>query len=84
MFRHGIILTGSGKINKKGVKELNGIKIQQIRMERGMSQSELAKAAGLTLQTIHRIENGKTPKPKKETIVAIAKALMVDVTDMDI
>lgn len=66
------------------MKELDNIKIQQIRMERGWTQADLAKAAGLTLQTIHRIENGKTPKPKKETIVAIAKALMVEVTDIDI
>jgi len=49
-----------------------------------MSQEDLAQAAGLTLQTIHRIENGKTPNPKKETIVALAKALMVEVTDIDI
>ncbi len=66
------------------MEALDNIKIQQIRMERGWTQEDLAKAAGLTLQTIHRIENGKTPNPKKETIVAIAKALMVEVTDIDI
>jgi len=47
-----------------------------------MSQSELAKATGLTLQTIFRLENGKTICPKKETVQVIAKALLVDLDDL--
>jgi len=61
------------------VKELNNINIQKIRLERGISQAELAKTVGVTRQTINMIENGKVKNPKKETIFAIAKALMVDV-----
>lgn len=66
-------------LSAKGVKELNNINIQKIRLERGISQAELAKTVGVTRQTINMIENGKVKNPKKETIFAIAKALMVDV-----
>jgi len=33
-------------------------------------------------QTINAIETGKVKNPKKETIYAIAKVLMVDVEDL--
>jgi len=65
------------------MEALDNIKIQELRIKLGMSQSDLAKAAGVSLQTIHRIESGKTKNPDHETIVAIAKALLVDVEQID-
>lgn len=63
--------------------KLDNVKLQEIRLKCGMSQSDLAKASGVSLQTIHRIENRKTKKPSQETIQAIAKALLVDVSEID-
>jgi putative transcriptional regulator len=64
------------------VLKLDNINIQKIRIELGMSQAELAKKVGVSRQTINMIETGKIKKPKKETLFAIAKVLMVDVDEL--
>ena len=53
-----------------------GFKIIQLRLKRGMSQSELAKASGVKQSAISKIESGKT-NPKPETIRDLARALEV-------
>jgi Zn-dependent peptidase ImmA (M78 family)/DNA-binding XRE family transcriptional regulator len=45
------------------------------RASRGFTQSELAKAAGVTQALISKIESGLTPDPSDETVAALAAAL---------
>jgi SOS-response transcriptional repressor LexA len=53
-------------------------RIVQLRLARGMSQSELGEKTGLRQETIHRIESGKQ-RTSKKGLLAIAKALQSDV-----
>lgn len=58
---------------KKQVKELAD-KIINFRCNRGMSQTDFAKIAGMSFVTISRIETGKA-KVSKITIAKIEKAI---------
>lgn len=51
-----------------------GENIRTLRENRGMTQPQLAKIVGLTVQSIHRIEAGKK-QARKSNLEAIAKAL---------
>lgn len=53
-----------------------GMRIREERKKRGMSQQEIAVAAGLSLPHISVIELGKS-HPKVESLVKIAEALQV-------
>lgn len=55
-----------------------GREVARLRAERGMSQKELAEAAGVTEQALSRIENG-VREPRLETLRHIAVGLRVDV-----
>jgi DNA-binding XRE family transcriptional regulator len=77
-----ILLMGYKFRQTERVCKLNYVRIQKIRIERGMSQKELAHAAGVTTQTIYLIENNRVKNPKEETLRAIAKALLVDYEDL--
>ena len=41
-------------------KNLLGLRIKELRKQKGMSQEFLAEESGLSLRTIQRIENGET------------------------
>lgn len=56
-----------------------GVAIQQQRLMRGMSQSELARLAGTSQKTISKIENGN-PATKIETVFALMAALDMQMT----
>ena len=56
-----------------------GIAIQQERLMRGMSQSELARLVGTSQKTISKIENGN-PATKIETIFVVMAALDMQMT----
>ena len=59
-----------------------GNRIKEIRIEKGMSQDELATRAGYTSRsTISKIENGKADVPRSQ-IVKLANALGVDPTEL--
>lgn len=58
-----------------------GRRLRELRTEREMSGSELAKAAGVTRQHIQRIETGQTAVSDAVRI-AIANALGVQVGDI--
>ncbi|MBI2852495.1 MAG: helix-turn-helix transcriptional regulator [Chloroflexi bacterium] len=62
-------------------RESLGERIRAIREAAGMTQLELAVAAGIGRVTQVRIENGEQ-SPRYETLVAIAKALKRPVTDI--
>ena len=53
-----------------------GVWLQQEREKRGLSQSTLARLAGLNRAVINKIENDLV-KPKPETLIAIAKGLKI-------
>ena len=57
--------------------EVDVAKLKRLREERVFSQRELARLAGLTHQTVWRIENGY-PKARPSTIRKLAAALGVE------
>ena len=48
----------------------------------GISQDKLSKFAGVTLQTITKIESGMTLDPRIRTVRKIADAFAVNVDDL--
>lgn len=56
-----------------------GEKLRESRAKKGMTQSELAKAANLGLNTISNYESGKTYPKKREVYDILAEILEVDV-----
>ncbi|HVX26160.1 MAG TPA: helix-turn-helix transcriptional regulator [Parafilimonas sp.] len=52
-----------------------GKAIKEIRKQKGLTQSELAKAANLTQAALSQIENGK--RPGIQTLKKISKALKI-------
>jgi transcriptional regulator with XRE-family HTH domain len=55
-----------------------GLRIKQLRLLAGLSQSELAEESGMSLRSIQRIENGNT-LPRGDSLKRISKALNVHV-----
>jgi len=55
--------------------------IKSLRLERHLSQEQLAEIAGLNVRTIQRLENGA--KPSTETLKCLAAALEVAVVDIN-
>ena len=62
----------------KDKKGLHGPTVRALRERLGVSQERLGQRAGLTMQTINRIENGRVSISHSLTIKAIAEALDVD------
>lgn len=54
--------------------------VRAIRMERKLSMHRLAELAGVSMETINRIEGGFSPS--FETAVMVAKALNVDMSKL--
>jgi transcriptional regulator with XRE-family HTH domain len=63
-------------IRESAVKMLFGLKIRQLRMEKNISQSQLAEKAGLSVSYLNEIEKGKK-LPKIEKIAMLAESLGV-------
>ena len=57
-------------------------KIKEARKEMGLSQSELAKASGISRQTICGLETGSITVTTTETLIKIAAALNKKVSDI--
>ncbi len=55
-----------------------GEKLRKYRMEKGLTQAELAKAAGLGLKTITNYESGATYPKNREVYKTLATILEVD------
>ena len=55
-----------------------GLTLRAIRLKAGLSQSELAARAGVSQSTVSRIECGRLGNLPLELIVAVARALQVD------
>lgn len=58
-------------------KNLLGLRIKELRKQKGMSQELLAEESGLSLRTIQRIENGET-NPTGESLKRLSNALFVN------
>lgn len=56
-----------------------GEQILLLRNRAGWTQTELARRAGVALITVIRVENGKTARPRPETIQVILHALGVEI-----
>jgi transcriptional regulator with XRE-family HTH domain len=56
--------------------------IKKYRKKKGISQDKLSKLAGVTYNTIIKIESGATLNPRVETLRLIAKALDVTVDSL--
>ncbi len=66
------------------IKEVHTInKIRTIRLEKGWTQQELADKSGVPQPTISQIEKGNRKYPTHETIKKIARALGVDIDELD-
>lgn len=61
------------EIAKVGARSI-GASVLQAREELGMSQDELALAAGVSTRAIHQIENGK-PTSRLDTVFPVLVAL---------
>lgn len=58
-----------------------GLRIKKYRLEKGLTQKELAERCGLFDSAIRRYESGRQ-NPKKETLEKIAAALEIPVTKL--
>lgn len=58
------------------------IRLKQVRELKGMTQEELADKANISRQTIVNLESGGVVTTSTKTMLKIAKALNVKVTDI--
>jgi len=56
-------------------------KLRDIREQKSMSISELARASNVSRQTIYRLENEEEETANSKTLIALAAALNVSVLD---
>lgn len=53
--------------------------LRKYRIEKGWSQEKLAREAGISYQTLIKIERGGIKNPKIETIIKLSKALGIEI-----
>jgi transcriptional regulator with XRE-family HTH domain len=64
----------------KTIKELFGLRLKELRKNKGISQAELSEIISVDAKHVSRLETGKT-FPYPETLEALAKALNVPVME---
>jgi len=64
------------------LKDAVGSRLRSLRKKRGLSQPKLAEAAGVSVDTIYRIEKGRDQDPRLPTYARLAEALGVPVGDL--
>ena len=57
-------------------------KLKEMRYRRMMSASELSRRSGVNRQTIWKIENEPNKNVRSDTMLALAKALQMPITDI--
>lgn len=59
-------------------------RLQKARLEQGLSQSELAGCAQISVRTLQALEQGRRDinKASAETVLRLSKALRVQMTDI--
>lgn len=63
-------------LNKKHIRLIFGLKVRQLRQEKGLSLSALSTTSGLSVSYLNEIEKGKK-YPKTDKIIQLAQALEV-------
>ena len=58
-----------------------GEKIKEIRLQRGLTQSQLADATSITLRTIQRIENNEV-NPSSHSLNELSRVLEIDFSEL--
>ena len=56
--------------------------VKRFRLAKGLSQEKLAQEAGVTYSTLTKIEAGYNSNPKVQSLIRIAQALDVTVSDL--
>jgi transcriptional regulator with XRE-family HTH domain len=64
------------------VRMIDGNKVRACRERLGWSRLDLARHTGLCVEAIAMIETGEGTDPDRETVLVLAKALLVDVEDI--
>jgi len=57
-------------------------KIRKLRNKKGLSQERLARLAGVSYNTVVKIESGESKNPTFQTMAGIAKALEVSLDEL--
>lgn len=66
-------------LDESHLKLIMGLKLRQLRVEKGMSLAELAAATGISISYLNEIEKGKKlPKPDKISVLANALEVSYD------
>ncbi|MDP5170714.1 MAG: XRE family transcriptional regulator [Bacteroidia bacterium] len=63
-------------INKQNIRLIFGLKLKQLRQQKGLSFADLSKSSGLSVSYLNEIEKGKK-YPKTDKIISLAEALGV-------
>lgn len=63
-------------INKQNIRLIFGLKLKQLRQQKGLSFADLSKSSGLSVSYLNEIEKGKK-YPKTDKIISLADALGV-------
>jgi len=61
---------------------IDNAKMKALRTKRKKSLEDVSRDTQLSVQTVHRIESGKTPNPGIDAVLLIAKSLSVDITEL--
>jgi len=56
--------------------------IRNLRIRKGISQDRLSKLADLSLNTVVKVESGRSPNPTIGTLLKIARSLDVQINDL--
>jgi len=56
--------------------------LKKLRQKKGWSQEKLAREAGISYNTLIKIERGGIKNPKIDTVIKLAKALQVSVDEL--
>ena len=56
--------------------------LKKLRQKKGWSQEKLAREAGISYNTLIKIERGGIKNPKLETLIKLAKALGVSIDEL--
>jgi DNA-binding XRE family transcriptional regulator len=56
--------------------------IRNLRIRKGISQDRLSKLADLSLNTIVKVESGRSPNPTIGTLLKIARSLDAQINDL--
>jgi DNA-binding Xre family transcriptional regulator len=59
-----------------------GLRLSELRIKRGITQRELAKAAGVRASVVERVERGRFKGTALRSIARLAAAVGCDVTDL--